>query len=410
VTLAVGEHVRMPRTYRGGDILWWLDASGLLDERYDELPDLVRARSLPSMQLVGSPQRATVDLNSLRRLGVRLVGRLAGVRDGTAQFSGSLTNVCALADLKLGRLLDTVDAWADRTGVGVEHPPQRLAPTDVPSPAALSARLGAGGIATTVWATGFRHKLPWLNAPVFDRKGRVRHDGGVTSRPVPDRPAVLAPPQVHPDRRRRGGRARGHDTTTRLIGNGTVALLRHPEQRDALVADPCLVPGAIEECLRWDAPVPHSTFRYTTEQARLGDVVIPAFAQVIVSLAAANRDPARYRDAESFDINRTDGGHLALGHGIHFCLGAPLARMEARIAFTALHTRFSAMRLAVDPSELHWGHGDGLVVRGLTELPVVLGPATASADTHGVDMSAPVGRDHMSHGSDAPTRKAVWQR
>ena len=170
----------------------------------------------------------------------------------------------------------------------------------------------------------------------------------------------------------------GHDTTTSLIGNGTVALLRHPEQRDALVADPDLVPRAIEECLRWDAPVPHSTFRYTTEEVRLGDVVIPAFAQVIVSLAAANRDPARYRDAESFDIHRTDGSHLALGHGIHFCLGAPLARMEARIAFTALHTRFPTMRLAVDPTALHWGHGDGLVLRGLTELPVVLGPSSAA--------------------------------
>ena len=165
----------------------------------------------------------------------------------------------------------------------------------------------------------------------------------------------------------------GHDTTTSLIGNGTVALLRHPEQRDALVADPDLVPRVIEECLRWDAPVPHSTFRYTTEEIRLGDVVIPPYAQVIVSLAAANRDAARYRDAESFDISRTDGGHLALGHGIHFCLGAPLARMEARIAFTALHTRFPGMRLAVDPAELRWGHGDGLVLRGLTELPVVLG-------------------------------------
>ena len=132
VTLAVGEHVRMPRTYRGRDILWWMDASGLLDERYDEVPDLVRARNLPSMQLVGSPQRATVDLNSLRRLGVRLVGRLVGIRDGTAQFSGSLTNVCALADLKLGRLLDSIDAWVERAGVDVEHPPQRFAPTEVP--------------------------------------------------------------------------------------------------------------------------------------------------------------------------------------------------------------------------------------------------------------------------------------
>jgi cytochrome P450 len=169
----------------------------------------------------------------------------------------------------------------------------------------------------------------------------------------------------------------GHDTTTSLIGNGTVALLRHPEQRDALVADPGLVPQAVEECLRWDAPVPHSTFRYTTEEVRIGDVVIPPFAQVIVSLAAANRDPARYRDPETFDIHRSDGGHLALGHGIHHCLGAPLARLEARIALTALHTRFPAMRLAVDPSALHWGHGDGLVLRGLSELPVVLGSPSA---------------------------------
>jgi cytochrome P450 len=171
----------------------------------------------------------------------------------------------------------------------------------------------------------------------------------------------------------------GHDTTTSLIGNGTVALLRHPDQRDALVADPGLVPRAIEECLRWDAPVPHSTFRYTTEEVRIGAVVIPAFAQVIVSLAAANRDPGRYADAETFDIHRTDGSHLAFGHGIHFCLGAPLARMEARIALTALHTRFPAMRLAVAPTELHWDHGDGLVLRGLTELPVVLGPSRAAA-------------------------------
>jgi cytochrome P450 len=166
----------------------------------------------------------------------------------------------------------------------------------------------------------------------------------------------------------------GHDTTTSLIGNGTVALLRHPDQRDALVADPDLVPRAIEECLRFDAPVPHSTFRYTTEEVRIGDVTIPAYAQVIVSLAAANRDAARYRDAETFDVGRDDGSNLAMGHGIHHCLGAPLARMEARVAFTALLTRFPAMRLAVDPAQLRWDHGDGLVLRGLSALPVLLGP------------------------------------
>ena len=165
----------------------------------------------------------------------------------------------------------------------------------------------------------------------------------------------------------------GHDTTTSLIGNGTVALLRHPAQRDAMVADPALVARVVEECLRWDAPVPHSTFRYTTEEVRLGGVVVPAVAQVIVSLAAANRDPARFADPEAFDVRRLDGGaHLAFGHGIHHCLGAPLARMEGRVALGALHTRFPRMRLAVDPAQLRWGHGDGLVLRGLSALPVVL--------------------------------------
>ena len=177
VTLAVGEHVRLPRTYRGRDILWWMDASGLFDERWDAVPDLLRARNLPSMQLVGAPR--TLDLNTLGENGVSLVGRLAGVWDGAVQFSGSLANVCALADLKLGRLLDTFDAWADRAGVEARAP-QRFAPTAVPAP---SARLGRGGIESVVWATGFRPDLSFLQVPVFDRKGRVVHDGGVTPAP-----------------------------------------------------------------------------------------------------------------------------------------------------------------------------------------------------------------------------------
>lgn len=168
----------------------------------------------------------------------------------------------------------------------------------------------------------------------------------------------------------------GHDTTTTLIGNGVVALLRHPDQLAAVVADPSKLPDAIEELLRYDAPVPHSTFRYATAPVELGGVTIPAGSQVIISLAAANHDAARYADAELLDVDRSDGRHLAFGHGIHFCLGAPLARLEGQLAFEALLRRFPELRLAVPESELHWDHGDGLVLRGLSRLPVIPGPAT----------------------------------
>jgi len=164
----------MPRTYRGRDVLWWLDASGVLDQRYDEVDDLVRARRLPSIQLVGSPGR-TVDLNALTSAGVRLAGRLAGIAGGVAQFSGSLPNVCALADLKLGRLLNTIDAWAGAAG-------ERFAPTIVPT-VPLGLDLRSGEISTIVWATGYRPDLSWLDVPVLDRRGRVVHDGGVTACP-----------------------------------------------------------------------------------------------------------------------------------------------------------------------------------------------------------------------------------
>jgi putative flavoprotein involved in K+ transport len=183
VTLAVGEHVRMPRTYRGLDILWWMDAAGVLDERYDEVPDIVRARALPSMQLIGSPNKVTIDLNALTAIGVRLVGRLAGIRDENAQFSGSLRNICALADLKLGRLLDTLDAWALDAGVHGDGPAERFATTKVPSDPPLAIDLRSGEIRTIIWATGFRPDLSWLDVPVLDRKGRVVHEGGVTAWP-----------------------------------------------------------------------------------------------------------------------------------------------------------------------------------------------------------------------------------
>jgi cytochrome P450 len=167
----------------------------------------------------------------------------------------------------------------------------------------------------------------------------------------------------------------GHDTTASLIENSVVALLRHPDQLEALRSDPTKIAAAVEEFLRYDAPVPHATFRYAREPLDLGGATIPAGAQVIINLASANRDPERYAGPDELDVDRADTRHLAFGHGIHFCLGAPLARMEGQLALHSLLHRFPDLSLAVAPQELHWGHGDGLVLRGLTELPVIPGPA-----------------------------------
>jgi putative flavoprotein involved in K+ transport len=182
VTLAVGGHVRLPRVYRGMDIMWWLDTAGVLDERYNEVDDIVRARNVGSFQLVGSRSGATIDLNVLQGIGIRLVGRFGGVsEDGKAQFSGSLPNQCALADLKMGRLLDSLDEWATANGLDQEaEPPERFAPTEFPAEPPLMLSLKSGEIKTVLWATGYRSDYPWLNLPVLDPKGRVVHDGGVT--------------------------------------------------------------------------------------------------------------------------------------------------------------------------------------------------------------------------------------
>jgi cytochrome P450 len=167
----------------------------------------------------------------------------------------------------------------------------------------------------------------------------------------------------------------GHDTTASLIGNSLVALFRNPVQLAELRADPTKILKAIEEFLRYDAPVPHSTFRYTAEPVKLGGMAIPAGEQVIICLAAANRDTGRYSRPDRLDFDRDEARHLAFGHGIHHCLGAPLARMEGQIALGTLLWRFPQLSLAVPIDDLHWGHGDGLVLRGLTELPVFPGPA-----------------------------------
>jgi putative flavoprotein involved in K+ transport len=184
VTLSVGEHVRMPRTYRGRDVLWWMDATGVWDERHDQVDDLDRARRLPSPQLVGTAARTTLDLNALSELGVELVGRLSMVRDGRALFSGGLRNVFSLADLKLERLLDAFDAWAERSGRAAEvGTPERAAPTRVPASPRWQLELGSGEISTILWATGGRPDYSWLDVDVLDAKGRLRHDGGAVESP-----------------------------------------------------------------------------------------------------------------------------------------------------------------------------------------------------------------------------------
>lgn len=162
----------------------------------------------------------------------------------------------------------------------------------------------------------------------------------------------------------------GHETTTNLIGNAVLALLCHPDQLAALRAHPQLLVPAIEEVLRYDSPAAMGTFRFTTAPVQLGGVEVPADEVVMVSFAASNRDPREFSAPDSFDISRQPTGHLAFGHGIHYCLGAPLARLEARVAIGSLLERYDDLRLAVDPGALRWRKSR--LLRGLEALPVEL--------------------------------------
>ncbi|MGA6166857.1 cytochrome P450 family protein [Amycolatopsis magusensis] len=163
----------------------------------------------------------------------------------------------------------------------------------------------------------------------------------------------------------------GHETTVNLIGNGVLALLRNPGQLAALRADPSLLPGAVEEFLRLDGPVNLATLRFTAEPVRVGDVEIGEGEFVLISLLAANRDGERFEDPSRLDVTRQAGGHLAFGHGIHYCVGAPLARIEAEIAIGRLLARFDGLALAAEPSRLRWRAST--LMHGLETLPVRLG-------------------------------------
>lgn len=163
----------------------------------------------------------------------------------------------------------------------------------------------------------------------------------------------------------------GHETTVNLIGNGVLALLRHPDQLAALRADRSLLPGAIEEFLRYEGPVNTASLRFTTEPVEIGGVVIPENQLVVVAIASANRDEDQFPGGDKLDITRETGGHLAFGHGIHYCVGAPLARLEAEIAFGRLLDRFPDIQLDVDEDDVRWK--PGTVLRALKALPVRVG-------------------------------------
>jgi putative flavoprotein involved in K+ transport len=182
VTIAVGRHTRLPRRYRGRDILWWLDAMGLLDASTDAVYDLDISRDQPSLQLVGRPDHASLDLGRLAARGVRLAGRALGADGHTVWFDDDLVATTAASDAKLAMLLGRIDAYVERSGLaGAVEDPEPFEPLCTAigrAPDALD--LGAAGIRTVVWATGFRRHYPWLRVPVLDGRGDIRHRGGVT--------------------------------------------------------------------------------------------------------------------------------------------------------------------------------------------------------------------------------------
>ena len=179
VILAVSSHLRFPRTYRGVDITRWLALTGAISVPHTDVDDLDRVRRTPSLTLVANE---TIDLNLLQSEGVEITGRLVAINDGRALFSGAVTNMCKAADLKMNRFLDTIDDWVDEIGPApMLDPAERYEATRVPNDPRLSIDLARDGIGAVVWATGYTPDFHWLNLPVFDRKGRLAHDGGVVA-------------------------------------------------------------------------------------------------------------------------------------------------------------------------------------------------------------------------------------
>ena len=250
VTIAVGEHIRVPRAYRGRDIYWWMDAIGQLDERYDEVDDIDRARRHASVQVVGNDEGRDLDLNALQRGGVRIVGRVMAVAGNRAQCSGGLASLVANADLKQARLLGRIDEFVSASGLDDE-----VGPATVPEPTRLdpvATELDLGRFSTVVWATGYRptYHVARPGGVRSLAQGRARRWRRAAPRPVPDGPAVHAPAAVQLDRwdavRCRGSRRatlRGYlddVARTRTMRPGTVGSARPRQQRLARAMDDVL--------------------------------------------------------------------------------------------------------------------------------------------------------------------------
>ncbi|MDP1569189.1 MAG: NAD(P)-binding domain-containing protein [Vicinamibacterales bacterium] len=221
VVIAVGHHTRLPRTYRGRDILWWLDRMGVFDERVEDVYDVEISRDQPSLQLVGQPDHRTLDLSRLQDAGVRPVGRLLDITGGVARFDDDLVATTAAADVKLAALLARIDRFAHSEGLDT-------APAEPFTPcwprfvdADTSLALTGAGIATIVWATGFRRRYPWLQVPVLDARGEIVHRGGVT--PAPGL-CVLG---LHFQRRRKSSFLDGVGDDARVLADHLAAHLAH---------------------------------------------------------------------------------------------------------------------------------------------------------------------------------------
>ena len=224
VTIAVGHHTRLPRLYRGRDILWWLDRMGVLDEPASHVYDLDISRDQPSLQLVGHPDRRTLDLAALRNRGVRVVGRLAGFDGGAARFADDLVATTAAADIKLATLLRRIDTFIADEGLAAEtappFTPHGLSFIDAATTMALYPRTQ-----TIVWATGFRREYPWLHVPVLDGRGEIVHDGGITATPGM---YVIG---LHFLRRRNSNFIDGVGADALVLSKHLVNYLRHTLQR-----------------------------------------------------------------------------------------------------------------------------------------------------------------------------------